>query len=38
VIEVRIDNRKIRARVEYALAARSRDDVPFHEIYANEIA
>jgi hypothetical protein len=38
VIEVRIDNRKIRARVSYAPAAGSRDGVPFHEIYADEIA
>ena len=38
VIEVRIDNRKIRACVRYALAAGGRDGVPFHEIYANEIA
>ena len=35
VIEVRIDNRKIRARVSCALSAES--GVPFHEIYASEI-
>jgi len=37
VIEVRIDNRKIRARVSYALSAGSRGGV-FHEIYGSEIA
>jgi len=36
VMEVRIDNRKVRARVSYALSAGSRGGV-FHEIYANEI-
>jgi hypothetical protein len=36
VIELRIDNRKVQARVSYALSAGSRGGV-FHEIYANEM-
>ena len=36
VIELRIDNRKIRARVSYVVSAGSRGGV-FHEIYASEI-
>jgi len=36
VIELRIDNRKIRARVSYVVSAESRGGV-FHEIYASEI-
>ena len=37
VIEVGIDNGKIRARVCYALSGGSRSGTPFHEIYASEI-
>jgi hypothetical protein len=36
MIELRVDNRKVRARVSYAVSAGSRGGL-FHEIYASEI-